>query len=516
MTGAWEVPASWQWANIGEVAAIFGGGTPKTSDPANFDGGEIPWITPADLSGYREKFIARGARNITENGLKSSSTRMMPAGTVLFSSRAPIGYVAIASQPVTTNQGFKSFVLPDEIDPSYTYYYLQTARELVESLSGGTTFKEISGTNAARIPLVIAPLPEQRRIVAEIEKQFTRLDASVGALRRTQANLKRYRASVLRAACSGELVPTEAELARAGGREYEPASVLLERILAERRAYWEAQEKRRGKYKEPAAPDESDLPLLPEGWVWSNLDQMASIGTGSTPLTSNAEFYENGTVPWVTSAALMVPQVKAPTKYVTELAVQECNLSIYAPGTLLLAMYGEGRTRGNCSELMIEAAINQAISAIVMRKSARPARPYAKTFLLHNYDQTRRLSAGGVQPNLNLSLVKGLAIPLPPLVEQRRIVAEVERRLSVIQQAEAAVDASLQRAERLRQSILKQAFSGHLVAQDPDDEPASVLLERIRAQREAEQAASATKKRPARRRRATPKAQQLTLEEASE
>ena len=159
VTCAWEVPASWRWTAIGDVSTIIAGGTPKTSDPANFDGGEIPWITPADLSGYREKFIAHGARNITKKGLKSSSARMMPAGTVLFSSRAPIGYVAIASQPVTTNQGFKSFVLPDEIDPSYTYYYLQNSRELVESLSGGTTFKEISGANAARIPFAIAPSP---------------------------------------------------------------------------------------------------------------------------------------------------------------------------------------------------------------------------------------------------------------------------------------------------------------------------------------------------------------------
>ena len=124
---------------------------------------------------------------------------------------------------------------------------------------------------------MLAPIPEQRRIVAEIEKQFTRVDASVAALRRTQANLKRYRASVLRAACSGELVPTEAELARAEGREYEPADVLLERILAERRARWESQEKRRGKYKDPAAPDTSDLPTLPEGWVWATLPQLGEL-----------------------------------------------------------------------------------------------------------------------------------------------------------------------------------------------------------------------------------------------
>ena len=124
--------------------------------------------------------------------------------------------------------------------------------------------------------LPLPPFPEQRRIVAEIEKQFTRLDAAVAALRRTRANLKRYRASVLHAACSGELVPTEAELARAEGREYEPADVLLERILAERRARWEAQEKRRGKYQEPAAPDTSDLPTLPEGWVWVTLGQISA------------------------------------------------------------------------------------------------------------------------------------------------------------------------------------------------------------------------------------------------
>ena len=118
------------------------------------------------------------------------------------------------------------------------------------------------------------PLAEQRRIVAEIEKQFTRLDASVAALKRVQVNLKRYRASVLKAACEGKLVPTEAELAQSEGRDYEPADRLLERILSERRARWDSQEKRRGKYKEPVTPDTSDLPELPKGWVWATVDQL--------------------------------------------------------------------------------------------------------------------------------------------------------------------------------------------------------------------------------------------------
>ena len=502
VTCAWEVPASWRWTAIGDVSTIIAGGTPKTSDPANFDGGEIPWITPADLSGYREKFIAHGARNITKKGLKSSSARMMPAGTVLFSSRAPIGYVAIASQPVTTNQGFKSFVLPDEIDPSYTYYYLQNSRELVESLSGGTTFKEISGANAARIPFAIAPLPEQRRIVAEIEKQFTRLDASVAALRRTQANLKRYRASVLRAACSGELVPTESEQARAEGREYEPADVLLERILVERREHWEAQEKRRGKYKEPAAPDTSDLPTLPEGWVWTNLDRLVYVLEGGNAATATDNLSERKVL---RSSAVRHGFIDlSDYRYLPDDASKGSDPYIAPEDLLFTRLSGTLEYVGNCAVVGEMGGRRFEFPDRIFRgRCACSVSPnyiqncFATQGLRKDLEASAKSSAG--HQRISLSDLRSLCIPLPPLAEQRRIVAEVERRLSVIRQAEGAVDASLQRAERLRQSILKRAFSGQLVPQNPDDEPASVLLERIRAQRDAEQAAAA-KKRPARRR----------------
>ena len=422
----------------------------------------------------------------------------MPAGSVLFSSRAPIGYVAIASQPVTTNQGFKSFVLPDEIDPSYAYYYLQTASELVESLSGGTTFKEISGANAARIRFAIAPIPEQRRIVAEIEKQFTRLDAAVAGLRRTRANLKRYRASVLREACSGELVPTEAELARAEGRDYEQAGVLLERILAERRAHWDAQEKRRGKYKEPAAPDVSDLPTLPEGWVNSTMGQCFEVYVGATP-RRNREDYWGGEIAWVSSSEVAFNRITATRETITAAGYDNASVNLHPKGTVLLGMIGEGKTRGQVAILDIPACNSQNSAALrVSEVGLSPG--FVFYYLMGQYEATRRIGSGNNQPALNKSRVQEIVLPLPPLAEQHRIVAEVERRLSVIQQAETAVEASLRRAERLRQSILKRAFCGELVPRDPDDEPASVLLERIRAQREFEQAAvRATKKRPSRR-----------------
>ena len=268
---------------MGDVSTIVGGGTPSTSESANFENGQIPWITPADLSGYTDKFIMRGKRNITERGLQKSSARMLPREAVLLSSRAPIGYVAIASVPLATNQGFKSFILHKGTDSCcFVYYLLLRCREEIQALGVGTTFKEVSATKAATIPLPLPPLPEQHRIVTEIEKQFTRLDASVAALKRVQANLKRYRASVLKAACEGKLVPTEAGLARSEGRDYEAADSLLARILAERRTRWETQENRRGKYKEPIAPDTTDLPELPEGWVWGRFDQVVSTLEGGT------------------------------------------------------------------------------------------------------------------------------------------------------------------------------------------------------------------------------------------
>ena len=118
----WTLPPTWRWERIGDVTQIVGGGTPSTQVASNF-GGDIPWITPADLSSYSAKHISRGARNLSADGLTNSGARLMPTGTVLFSSRAPIGYVAIASNPIATNQGFKSFVLSDELLPGFVYYW---------------------------------------------------------------------------------------------------------------------------------------------------------------------------------------------------------------------------------------------------------------------------------------------------------------------------------------------------------------------------------------------------------
>src|SRR6516165_828080 len=137
----WAVPQSWAWASIGEIAEVVGGGTPDTKDAAaNFSVAGIPWLTPADLTGYKDAYISRGARDLSEVGYKNSSAKLMPPGTVLFSSRAPIGYCVIASNEISTNQGFKSFILKGSLSPEYLRHYLVASVDYARSKSSGTTF----------------------------------------------------------------------------------------------------------------------------------------------------------------------------------------------------------------------------------------------------------------------------------------------------------------------------------------------------------------------------------------
>jgi type I restriction enzyme S subunit len=164
----------------------------------------------------------------------------------------------------------------------------QNLAEYIRAAHGGAGLAHITKGRFESSEIPVPPVGEQRRTVAEIEKQFTRLESGITALRRVQANLKRYRAAVLKAACEARLVPTESELARKERRTYEPADKLLERNLAERRKNW----KGRGKYKEPVAPNTATLSPVPKGWIWATVEQLTSlVATGATPLRGKPEFW---------------------------------------------------------------------------------------------------------------------------------------------------------------------------------------------------------------------------------
>ena len=169
-----DSPETWAFVRLKHIGTVIGGGTPKTNVPSFWDG-EIPWLTPADLSGHKEIYVSAGGRNIKREGLDSSSAQLMPAGAVLYSSRAPIGYVAISANPIATNQGFKSVVPYDFSMSEYLYYCLQARTPDIEQRATGTTFKEISGSAMAETIIPLPPIAEQQRIVSCVQSYVEKL-----------------------------------------------------------------------------------------------------------------------------------------------------------------------------------------------------------------------------------------------------------------------------------------------------------------------------------------------------
>jgi type I restriction enzyme S subunit len=452
----WELPPGWKWATMGEVADVIGGGTPKTNDSSNYEGGTIPWLTPADLSGYAAKTIGGGARYITKKGLATSSAKLMPAGAVLFTSRAPIGYVAIASNPVCTNQGFKSFVLKNGLLSDYVYWWLKGSKNLAESMASGTTFLELSGAKVKTLPIPVPPIDQQERIVAEIEKQFSRLDGAVANLNRAKANLKRYRAALLKAAVDGRLVETEAEIARREGRSYETGEQLLRRILETRRRQW----KGKRKYKEPAAADTTHLPELPQGWAWTNFEGAAERVTVGHVGPMKDEYAEQG-VPFLRSQNVRPNRYDAEgLKFISKQFHRRLEKSALRPGDLVVVRSGSVGVSCVIPEHLIEANC----SDLVIVKNPDAVLPKFGAYYMNSVIETH-VAAGKVGVALthfNTLSVARLPLPLPPMAEQRRIVTEVDRRLTLLQKTETLIDTNLRRAERLRQSVLGAAFCGKL------------------------------------------------------
>jgi len=652
MSELWDVPPAWCWTTMGDATDVIGGGTPSTTNPMNFQG-SIPWITPADMSGYSDKSISGGARFISEHGFEESGARWLPKGTVLFSSRAPIGYVAIASQSVTTNQGFKSFVPGMGLNSDYVYYWLTSAKRHAEALASGTTFLELSGAKAALIPIPVAPEGEQTRIVAKLEELLSDLDAGVAELKAAQKKLAQYRQSLLKAAVEGALTAAwraaraplpprgggaggegantpatddepwlqararelrqqqtpdeqalwqqlrakrfsghkfrrqqvlgrfivdfvcfakrliveldggqhaeavdhdnrrDAWLERQGFRvlrfwnnewsqqpeavldsiwqalqqapplpnpspargeglpEPESGAQLLQRILVERRARWEAKQlakfKEQGKappkdwqkkYPEPVQPDITGLPELPEGWVWSSLGQCFHVAVGATPSRKEPSYW-GGSIPWVSSGEVRFSRIATTKEMITQDGFNNSSTQINPVGSVLLGLIGEGKTRGQVAILDVEAANNQNCAAI-WASEAGVLSEYVYFWLWSQYEKTRRGSSGNNQPALNKSIVERISFPLAPLDEMDEIVRLVSQTLDAISEQEMAIEISLKQSTAQRQNILRAAFAGQLVPQDPNDEPASVLLERIRAERAERDAVKKPRGRKAR------------------
>jgi len=466
-----SLPNSWAWTRLEEIGIVASGGTPSTSVPEYFEG-DVPWITPADLSSFTSKFIQRGRRNISEKGLHSSSAVLLPAGTILFSSRAPIGYVAIAANPIATNQGFKNLVLCEGVFNEYVFHYLKASKKLAESYGSGTTFREVSASRFRLIPIPLAPYNEQRRIVVRLEELFACLDAGVEGLRKVKAQLKRYRQAVLKYAFEGKL--TE-EWRRTHKHELEPATKLLERTRRQRGV-----DKERNTHSM-----EENLPKLPEEWTWTTIGELAEIN----PRLTNENLPADLEVSFLPMKAVEEKSGKFDSLIVRKYEEVKRGYTSFEDGDVLFAKITPCMENGKIA--VVEKLRNgigfgsTEFHVIRPRANETPRKLFFYYLLMDGFrkDAQRNMTGSAGQLRVSARYLQNAAIPLCSFEEQHKIVEEVEFRFLITEEVAEIIDTTLLHSEQMRQSILKTAFEGKLVPQDPNDEPAEKLLEHIRAER---------------------------------
>ena len=346
--------------------------------------------------------------------------------------------------------GIKIFRPAEGVRAKYLYYWMKSAR--IPDRGYGRHYQYL---RALSVPL--PPEEHQDEIVAEIEKQFSRLDEAVANLQRVKANLKRYKASVLKDAVEGRLVPTEAELARRERRSFETGERLLQRILEKRRSQW----KGKGKFKEPVALDAGVLRALPTGWTWATYAQVGEVTTGFTPPTSDVGNF-GGNIPFFKPSDLDVGEnVTVAREYLSAKGIAKGRL-LKADSVLVTCI---GATIGKSGRAAVDCATNQQINAVSPSEGgAVPLFLYHWTASQTGQAQILDNSSATTLPILNKSKFEALSVPLPPKAEQLRIVAEVDRRLSLVRGVDREIDANLKRAQALRASTLATAFSDQRIA----------------------------------------------------
>lgn len=489
-----KLPPGWVWTSFGEIADYINGRAFKKSEwgPTG-----RPIIRIQNLTGT-SKLVHRFSHPV-------DAQYLVRDGDILLSWSATLGAYIYKGEEAVLNQHI--FSVRPYVHKNFLYYLLSYYIQELKQKVHGTGMQHITKGKFQESAIPLPPLPEQHRIVAKIEELFTKLDAGVESLKRAQLLLKRYKQAVLKAAVEGKLTEKWREEHK---DEIEPASELLKRILEERRRKWEAEHPGK-KYKEPTSPDTDGLPELPEGWTPATISQLAlKVQYGSS---KKAIAGPEG-IPVLRMGNILDGKLHlASLKYLPENHDEFPEL-LLRDGDLLF-------NRTNSFDLVGKSAVYHGVPSpcsfasylIRVRFHKSISSDFLAYFINSSYGRAwiaRVVSQQVGQANVNGTKLQALTVFLPPAQEQRIIVEEVERYLSVAEAAESMVNSELKRAEKLGQSILKQAFSGKLVPQDPTDEPASVLLERIKeekAKREQE------KKK---RKRSKSKAQQMRLIENGE
>lgn len=458
------VAEGWKTTTLGEVRKDYSGSVDPSQRPDQL------------FEHYSVPSFDSGRPTIEEGSEIGSTKKKLEEGMVLLCKINPrINRVwkveSHTEHPKIGSTEWIRFPRMEGLDPDYLRLYMSQDKFrnylALESSGAGSSLMRVKKSVVDQYPFVLPPLAEQRRIVSQVEMLFTNLDVGSENLKTAEQQLEHYRLSVLQAAVEGRLT---AEWRRTHSPE--PADQLLETIMGERRDQWEERYRweryeSEGKelpsgwkerYPEPERPEfDEDLEELPQGWLWTSLGYICEMTSGGTPKRSNDDYF-GGEIAWLKSGELNDDIITDAEESITEKGFQESSTVLFPEGTLLVALYGA--TTGRLGILDIEAATNQAICGLYVPPSLNTR--YLFWYLRSARSDLLGRRFGGAQKNLSQTILKTVPVPLPPFREQEQIVDEIERMLSIADDLRSSLSGNVRRSKRLRQSILKAAFTGRL------------------------------------------------------
>lgn len=484
-TSSPRLPDGWRWSTLAELADVVGGLAKGKKRPAKSRLRSVPYLRVANVQRGHIDLTEVKTIEATENEVQD--LRLLPGDVLLNEGgdrdKLGRGWVWKGQLPecIHQNHVFRARVREAALLPELLSHYANSAGQHYFTAQGKqtTNLASISLGRLRGLPVPVPPVDQQAALLSTIDSHFSRLDAATATLERVQRNLDRYRASVLKAAVEGRLVPTEAELARKEGRSYEPAAFLLKRILAERRRRWEEAElaklKAKGKpptddrwkskYEEPAAPDDDGLPELPEGWCWARAEQCVEMQVGHAFKSAGflaegvnllrGDNIGHGRLRWDDDRRRCIrPEALAEYRHLA-----------LAVGDIVLAMDRPVISTGLKSATVRASDLPALLVQRVIRLRPNIDRDYflsilgSPPFLGHVTSQAK----GGGVPHVSENQIGDFTFAVPPLAEQRRIAEVADRLLVSSATALGAAKVGVRRTARLRQSILKWAFEGRLV-----------------------------------------------------
>ena len=420
-----------------------------------------------EISKYQrlDKIDFSGHIHISDKPTKTDMIIVFPGDLIISGINVAKGAISVyqGKEPVCATIHYSSYTFDDKkVDLDYFKYFVKSSAfifALQQQVKGGIK-TEIKPKHLLPLEISLPDLSTQKDIVKVLSKKIEKVELIKSEIESQKNYAKQLRQNILQEAIEGKLTEEwRKENPVVKGNPDFDAESLFEKIQEEK-CHTDSELLRNSKKKVFESISENEQPFeIPEGWKWVKLEHLAEVGTGATPLTSEKKYYENGTIPWITSSSTGNDFVSKADVFITEIALKETNCSLNPKGTLVVAMYGQGKTRGQITELCIEAATNQACATIrIFEKDNVVLKKYIKFVFKKMYEEIRSLAQGGTQPNLNLGKIANTIFPLPPLAEQKEIVSRVEKLLANVTELEKQITEREEMTKQLMQSIMKDAF----------------------------------------------------------